>query len=216
MTEKLPLLADQRQGQFMTLDAWSEHALPGMKGHWISPDRVREYIAEAKREMLTAIEDPQWVILDGMNALELAAYEHGGQAALAAVSKIIGSTASGDPARPELWPGVRARLIALTAKSKPLGALTAPEALRLAADRTRDDLGPSGSNYPDVRTLLAHVEQHLAIGAKPLVALTDEQIRDCLDAIDPATRRLPPGMLAFARAVIAEFCRLNGLAEPKP
>jgi len=38
-------------------------------------------------------------------------------------------------------------------------------ALRIAADRTREDLGPDGSNYPDVRTLLAFAEQ--AIAAKP-------------------------------------------------
>ena len=110
-------------------------------------DAVDEVRRGVTRELLTAIEDPQWVILDGMNALELAAYEHGGQAALAAVSKIIGSTASGDPARPELWPGVRARLIALTAKSKPLGALTAPEALRLAAEMSHRDIREVASRY---------------------------------------------------------------------
>ena len=64
-----------------------------------------------------------------------------------------------------------------------------------------------------VREYIAEAKREM-LDTKPMVALVDGQIRDCLDAIDPATRRLPPGMLAFARAVIAKFCRLNGLAEP--
>lgn len=35
------------------------------------------------------------------------------------------------------------------------------EALRLAAERTRDDLGPQGDNYPAVRKLLAFAEAHI-------------------------------------------------------
>ena len=34
------------------------------------------------------------------------------------------------------------------------------EALRLAVERTRDDLGPDGTNYPDVRKLLEFAEGH--------------------------------------------------------
>lgn len=38
------------------------------------------------------------------------------------------------------------------------------EALRLAVERTRDDLGPDGTNYPDVRKLLAFAEHAIADG----------------------------------------------------
>ncbi len=41
-------------------------------------------------------------------------------------------------------------------------AKAVPADLRSAAERTRQDLGPTGSNYPDVRVLLAFVEQALA------------------------------------------------------
>lgn len=39
------------------------------------------------------------------------------------------------------------------------------EALRLAAERTRDDLGPTGDNYPAVRKLLDFAERAIAAGA---------------------------------------------------
>jgi hypothetical protein len=42
-----------------------------------------------------------------------------------------------------------------------------PADLRSAAERTRQDLGPTGSNYPDVRVLLAFVEQALAAPTPP-------------------------------------------------
>ncbi len=35
-------------------------------------------------------------------------------------------------------------------------------ALRRAAERTREDLGPAGTNYPDIRALLAFVESAIA------------------------------------------------------
>jgi hypothetical protein len=38
------------------------------------------------------------------------------------------------------------------------------EALRLAVERTRDDLGPTGDNDPAVRKLLAFAEQAIAAG----------------------------------------------------
>jgi hypothetical protein len=37
--------------------------------------------------------------------------------------------------------------------------------VRRAAERTRDDLSPEGRNYPDIRTLLAFVEQQIAARA---------------------------------------------------
>jgi hypothetical protein len=40
--------------------------------------------------------------------------------------------------------------------------------LRRAAERTREDLGPDGTNYPDVRVLLAFAESALA--AAPAVS----------------------------------------------
>lgn len=40
----------------------------------------------------------------------------------------------------------------------------ADESLRLAAERTRDDLGFTGDNYPAVRKLLAFAEQAIAAG----------------------------------------------------
>lgn len=46
-------------------------------------------------------------------------------------------------------------------------AKAVPADLRSAAERTRQDLGPTGSNYPDVRVLLAFVEQALAAPATP-------------------------------------------------
>lgn len=43
--------------------------------------------------------------------------------------------------------------------------LAAPdEALRLAVERTRDDLGPEGANYPAVRKLLAFAERAIECG----------------------------------------------------
>lgn len=42
---------------------------------------------------------------------------------------------------------------------------TVDQALRLAAERTRDDLGADGRNYPDVRTLLEFAERSIAAGA---------------------------------------------------
>ena len=51
MTEKLPPLPQQFQGQ---------DATTVFRGaYWISPDRVREYIAGAKREPLVALTDDQ-------------------------------------------------------------------------------------------------------------------------------------------------------------
>ena len=46
-------------------------------------------------------------------------------------------------------------------------AKSVPADLRSAAERTRQDLGPTGSNYPDVRVLLAFVEQALAAHTPP-------------------------------------------------
>ena len=48
-----------------------------------------------------------------------------------------------------------------------LAAKAVPADLRSAAERTRQDLGPTGSNYPDVRVLLAFVEQALAAHTPP-------------------------------------------------
>jgi hypothetical protein len=39
------------------------------------------------------------------------------------------------------------------------------EALRLAVERARDDLGPDGTNYPAVRKLLEFAERSIAAGA---------------------------------------------------
>jgi hypothetical protein len=39
------------------------------------------------------------------------------------------------------------------------------EALRLAVERTRSDLGPTGNNYPAIRKLLDFAEQSIAVGA---------------------------------------------------
>jgi len=46
-------------------------------------------------------------------------------------------------------------------------AQAVPADLRSAAERTRQDLGPTGSNYPDVRVLLAFAEQALAAHTPP-------------------------------------------------
>ena len=46
-------------------------------------------------------------------------------------------------------------------------AKAVPADLRSAAERTRQDLGPTGSNYPDVRVLLAFAEQALAAPTPP-------------------------------------------------
>ena len=46
-------------------------------------------------------------------------------------------------------------------------AKAVPADLRSAAERTRQDLGPTGSNYPDVRVLLAFAEQALAAHTPP-------------------------------------------------
>lgn len=41
-----------------------------------------------------------------------------------------------------------------------------PPGLRAAAEFTREDLGPTGSNYPHIRTLLAFAESALGTPAK--------------------------------------------------
>jgi hypothetical protein len=71
---------------------------------------------------------------------------------------------------PDNWEAWHARLGWLICAWDVLVAhrLPAPavdEALRLAVERTRDDLGPTGDNYPDVRKLLAFAEQAIAAGA---------------------------------------------------
>ena len=43
-----------------------------------------------------------------------------------------------------------------------MGLAAPDEALRLAVERTRDDLGPTGDNYPAGRKLLAFAEQAIA------------------------------------------------------
>ena len=50
---------------------------------------------------------------------------------------------------------------ALAAHDVEQAAKAVPADLRRAAERTRQDLGPTGSNYPDVRVLLAFAEQAL-------------------------------------------------------
>jgi hypothetical protein len=45
-----------------------------------------------------------------------------------------------------------------------LPAPAVDEALRLAVERTRDDLGPAGDNYPAVRKLLDFAERAIAAG----------------------------------------------------
>mgnify|MGYP003508515756 FL=1 len=56
---------------------------------------------------------------------------------------------------------------ALAAHEAEQAAKAVPADLRSAAERTRQDLGPTGSNYPDVRVLLAFVEQALAAHTPP-------------------------------------------------
>lgn len=56
---------------------------------------------------------------------------------------------------------------ALAAHDTEQAANAVPADLRSAAERTRQDLGPTGSNYPDVRVLLAFVEQALAAHTPP-------------------------------------------------
>lgn len=46
-----------------------------------------------------------------------------------------------------------------------MGLAAPDEALRLAVERTRDDLGPTGENYPAVRKLLEFAERAIASGA---------------------------------------------------
>jgi hypothetical protein len=45
-----------------------------------------------------------------------------------------------------------------------MGLAAPDEALRLAVERTRDDLGPDGTNYPAVRKLLAFAERAIEFG----------------------------------------------------
>ena len=45
-----------------------------------------------------------------------------------------------------------------------MGLAAPDEALRLAAERTRDDLGPDGTNYPAIRKLLAFAERAIECG----------------------------------------------------
>ena len=45
-----------------------------------------------------------------------------------------------------------------------MGLAAPDEALRLAVERTRDDLGPGGTNYPAVRKLLAFAERAIECG----------------------------------------------------
>ena len=44
---------------------------------------------------------------------------------------------------------------------------------------------------------------------RPWVGLTDEEIKQALTSVDPETKRLPPGMKAFARAIEAALRSKN-------
>lgn len=58
-------------------------------------------------------------------------------------------------------PGLLGKLI----RERLAMGLAAPdEALRLAVERTRDDLGTEGTNYPAVRKLLAFAERAIECG----------------------------------------------------
>lgn len=52
----------------------------------------------------------------------------------------------------------------LIRKRLAMGLAAPDEALRLAVERTRDDLGPDGTNYPAVRKLLAFAERAIECG----------------------------------------------------
>jgi len=55
------------------------------------------------------------------------------------------------------------RMVAAAERER-LSALIPDEALRMAVERTRDDLGPNGTNYPAVRKLLAFAERAIESG----------------------------------------------------
>ena len=84
---------------------------------------------------------------------------------------------------PQAYDVIKAADEAIAAHDAEQAAKAVPADLRSAAERTRQDLGPTGSNYPDVRVLLAFVEQALAAptpqpAQAERVGLTDEQIAE--------------------------------------
>ena len=160
MTEKLPPIPPQSPGQNATLNLSG-----GTGSHWLSPDQVREYIAEAKREMLAApnlTAHPAPVRTDEGRLWSF-------------LRKVMsqGGDIQTDAAGYEMY---SARLDAA------------------AAERTTE--------------LLAVLN-----ASKPLAALTDEQIKNViLSELNQGRGRYED----IYRAANAEFCRLNGLTEPKP
>mgnify|MGYP000213863752 CR=1 FL=1 len=68
---------------------------------------------------------------------------------------------------PQAYDVIKAADEALAAHDAEQAAKAVPADLRSAAERTRQDLGPTGSNYPDVRVLLAFAEQALAAHTPP-------------------------------------------------
>jgi len=72
------------------------------------------------------------------------------------------------------------------------------------------------SEWPLIKNILAEygldaiafVAQWIA-AQRPWVGLTDEERKDALVSVDAETKRLPPGMTAFARAIEAKLKERN-------
>ena len=80
--------------------------------------------------------------------------------------------------------------------------------LRRAVERTREDLGAVGTNYPDVRVLMSFAEQSLLQSNAERVPLSDKQI--CAIEREVALSMLnnhATDAIAFARAIEAEITK---------
>jgi hypothetical protein len=74
---------------------------------------------------------------------------------------------------------------------------------KMAKDKLDDDDDDDTQVYADTLTIVyqrGFADGKKAAQRKPL---TDEEIKQALTSVDPETKRLPPGMKAFARAIEA-------------
>lgn len=112
---------------------------------------------------------------------------------------------------PQAYDVIKAADEAIAAYEAEQAAKAVPADLRSAAERTRQDLGPTGSNYPDVRVLLAFVEQALAAPTPPAPEADElaAMLRglgfegQCPDSIGMTLRRWMDGYAKWLGAVPA-------------
>jgi hypothetical protein len=82
--------------------------------------------------------------------------------------------------------------------------------MSLTAGGSPDITFDDGSRGTYLLREFAELFGYVATPQRPWVGLTDEERKDALVSVDAETKRLPPGMTAFARAIEAKLKERNG------